>query len=141
METYRFGDIASPSFGFVLWNPSADIQLEVIELRICTSSAPTNTLYTVQRITARGTATGTKTPTIDNAVGLTAAPPSGAVIDDTWSANPTADASVLARYLAVTLGDYKTFRFDPPIVTPGGQGFGVLQSFASGTYITFVWRE
>lgn len=74
----------------VLWNQSATRTIKAVQHRFVAANAPgAGASYTLKRVTARGTPTVTATPTIANDSRRLQAPPSGAVIDLAWSAQPT----------------------------------------------------
>ena len=74
-----------------LWNPDSTKRLTVLEMGLSKTAAGTGTdsLYVV-RITTRGTQVVTSTPDGDNTwLNDAEVPPSGAVMDTDWSAEPT----------------------------------------------------
>lgn len=84
---------------FGLWNPSSTSRVRVTEVSICANGAPAaGASLFLSRTTARGTATSTVTPDIDNDIQRAQVPTSGLLLDVTYSAQPTADASSLWQW-------------------------------------------
>lgn len=139
METYRVSARSSAN-GIGLWNPSANVLVCLTELHITVAAANANA-FVLRRKTARGTATTTVTPDINNAASSSAAPVSGVVLDTAFSVQPTFDASEIDLWSTdAVVGNAKVWRYDPPLVVPGGQGIG-FPTLLGASDFTFVWRE
>ena len=76
---------------FGIWNPHSTIRCRLTELHLCVQgAAPTaGSSMMLRRISARGTATSTVTPIIENDIQRAQAPTSGLLLDLTYSAQPT----------------------------------------------------
>ena len=73
-----------------LWHPHTTLWLVVHEVTLFATTAPAaGSTVVLQRITARGTASTTVTPTIANDTQNGAAPSSGALLDLAYTAQPT----------------------------------------------------
>lgn len=84
---------------FGLWNPHATVRVRTVEIGICCNGAPAaGASLFASRTTARGTSTSTVTPDIDNDTQRAQSPTSGLVLDLTYSAQPTFDASSLWQW-------------------------------------------
>jgi hypothetical protein len=84
---------------FGLWNPHASVRPRIVEIGICTNAAPAaGASLWLSRTTARGTATSTVTPDIDNDIQRAQTPTSGLLLDVTYSVQPTFDASPLWQW-------------------------------------------
>lgn len=71
-----------------IWNPHTTIRCRLYELSWF-KTVGTADFMVLWRTTARGTATTTVTPTIDNETDAAFAPPSGLLIDTAWTTAPT----------------------------------------------------
>jgi len=130
------------SFGF--WNPHATVRVRLSEIHICANGAPAaGASLALRRATARGTATSTVTPDIDNDIQRAQAPTSGALLDVTYSAQPTLDASVLWQWtFAAVAGSAVILPVE--ISVPPGTGLVAANVGAIAfpiTDVTIVWRE
>lgn len=74
-----------------IWNPHATLRARLVELHLCAQgAAPTaGASLQLRRISARGTATSTVTPIIENDIQRAQAPTSGLLLDLAYSAQPT----------------------------------------------------
>lgn len=131
---------------FTLWNPHASIALRVIAIGFERQSTDVYGLEII-RISTRGTAANTETPTAENDVSRRVAPPSGAVIDrGNFTANPTFTGPNLAKYKpGEVAGSGFMWYLDrrKPIVVPGGTGLALVTTalLATATDCTFMWEE
>lgn len=134
------------NFGAALWNPHASKPIRVREIWWFKTVATADS-YQVARITARGTSTLTVTPDIDNDRDRLLAPGSGALLDLTYSGQPTLQAPPLHRgNLPAVIGAGFIKVFDPPIRIAAGEGIGIavptgLSVVLQPADITFVWEE
>jgi hypothetical protein len=72
------------------WNPHTTVRCRIAEIHVCTNGAPAaGASLLLKRISARGTSSSTVTPIIENDIQRSQAPTSGAVLDLTYSAEPT----------------------------------------------------
>lgn len=134
-----------------LWNPSSTKRIKVLEL--C-SFYQTGTALTapyqvyISRITARGNATTTITPTAANDAEGVTAPTSGALLDVTYLTTwPTlAGAPYMITPMIYQSGHGQGFCYPLPrgIWVPPGRGLALVQANAdnsSGHTTSFVWEE
>jgi hypothetical protein len=107
---------------FSVWNPSGTKRIELLEIGVFAVTAPTaGAGFYRRRITARGTAGSTATPTAANALEADAAPDSGFLLDlAVFTVQPT---------LAAAPG------MGPAVVMPNSIGAGVIIPFAYDTII------
>lgn len=131
--------------GAALWNPHSTIPLRVTEISWAKTVATVDNLALI-RITARGTASATATPVIGNDLLRGVAPPSGAVLDVTYSAQPTLDGAVyLYRWnLPAAIGAGIFWSFRSVIRIPPGTGLALVTPVAvvlQPADVTFSWAE
>jgi hypothetical protein len=119
------------NFGGSLWNPSATKSLWVVEIAFAKTVATVDNQGVV-RISARGTATTTTTPDTDNAWDRDGTPPSGALLDIAYSAQPTIASPYQKRWnLPAAIGSGFIFTFPGPgIKVPAGTGLGLATPVA-----------
>ena len=118
--------------GCALWNASASMWLTVYEVSLFATTAPAaSAAAAIQRISARGTATSTVTPGIANDTNGTNAPSTGALLDVTYSAQPTAVGTLVTNALwrfplsaVISAGFEKAFT--EGIRVPPGQGLCIM---------------
>lgn len=108
---------------FAIWNPSATKRIELLECGIFVTTAPvaTSGLH-LRRITARGTAGSTATPTLENAIQRDAAPDSGFLLDlAAYSVQPTLAAvpSMKGWVPAASVGAGLVLPFRDVVIPPG----------------------
>jgi hypothetical protein len=151
MSRYRVGgrtvDTAATAdnVGAALWNPSTSKGIYVEEVHWAKVGATVDNPGLV-RISARGTATTTVTPDIDNDDANALAPVSGALLDVAYSAQPTITAPYMHRTNLAAAGGAGfiwTFR-DPGIFIPAGEGLAIATPVAvilQDSDVTFVWSE
>ena len=132
------------NFGAALWNPAASKPLYVREIWWFKNSTTADN-FELSRISARGTASTTVTPDIDNDRDRLLAPGTGALLDVAYSGQPTIVTPALARgNLAAAGGAGYMFAFDPPIRVAAGEGLGIATPVATALQaadVTFVWQE
>ena len=132
------------NFGAALWNPSTSKVVYVVEVWWFKVTATADNIE-ISRITARGTATSTATPDIDNDWERLVAPPSGALLDVTYSAQPTLQTPPLMRTnLPAAIGAGFIYVFARPIKLVGSEGLGIATPVATALQaadVTFVWEE
>lgn len=127
-----------------LWNPHATKDITVYEVHFfhVTGTADNEGLT---RITARGTASSTVTPDIDNDDARLLAPISGALLDVTYSAQPTLASPYLQRInLPAAIGAGFIWVFERGIRVPAGTGLALATPTAvilQAGDLTFVWDE
>lgn len=128
-----------------LWNPHASIRLAISEIHWFKTVATADNIA-ILRATTRGTQTTTVTPNIGNELGRLVAPPSGAVIDTAWSAQPAKDGAVYLNRAnfpaAVASGAMWTF--PEPLIVPPGAGICLVTPVATALQpadVTFRWAE
>jgi len=129
---------------FDFWNPHSTVRTRLAEIHICCNGAPAaGASLALRRATARGTATSTGTPDIDNDIQRAQAPTSGALLDLAFSAAPTLDASVLWQWTFAAVAGSAIILPVEISVPPGtglcGANVGAIAFPASD--ITIVWRE
>lgn len=116
--------------GGALWNPGSS-PIDVFEIGWNKAVATADELAVV-RITARGTATSTVTPTSVNDTENSRAPASGAVVDVTYSAQPTVGAIYMYRWnLPASIGCGIILTFPTGIRVPGGAGLAIATPIAT----------
>ena len=132
--------------GCALWNPHASIRLRVYEIWWCKTVATVDNLALV-RISARGTATSSITAVQANETDYAGAPTSGAILDVTYSAQPTIISSTapLMRWnLPAAVGSGAIWSFPEEIEIPAGQGLAIITPPAvilQPADVTFRWAE
>jgi hypothetical protein len=133
------------NFACALWNPASTKDLWVIEVALAKTVATADN-HGIVRITARGTQTSTVTPDTDNAWNRDGTPPTGAVLDVTYSAQPTIASPYLKRWnLPAAIGAGFVFTFpNPGIRVPAGTGLGIATPVAvilQASDVTYTWYE
>lgn len=131
--------------GAALWNPHATIRLQVREIHWIKTVATLDNLA-VQRITARGTAGSTITPTIASSSQRGVDRPSGCLIDlATYSVQPTLEGVPLLRTnLPSAVGAGMMWSLAEPIEIPPGAGLALITPTAvilQPADVTFRWTE
>jgi hypothetical protein len=120
-----------------IWNPHSTLAITVYEISLFATTAPAaGSSVAVQRISARGTSTLTITPAIQNDTNYGAAPSSGALLDLTYSGQPTVIGTsvthALWRFpLAAVIGSGFVQPFPEGIRVPAGQGLAILAAVAT----------
>lgn len=116
----------------VLWNPHPTQRIKVVQHRFVTLLAPgAGAAYTLKRVIARGTPTTTTTPGIDNHTERAIAPPSGALFDRVWSAQPTLGGGVGLGWVLAAVpasGAIEPYPFPSGIIIPPGAGLALVTS-------------
>lgn len=132
------------NIGAALWNPAAAVSLKVKELHWFHSTATADNLEII-RISARGTASVTVTPDADNDLERLVGPASAAVLDVTYTVQPTVQGPPMFRNnLPAALGAGVIYVFEKPIEVPAGTGLAVGTPVAVALVaadVTFVWDE
>lgn len=132
--------------GASLWNPHASIPMRITEIAWAKTVATADNLA-IMRITARGTAGSTVTPTIVNDVFRGVAPPSGALLDlAAFTGQPTLDGAVyMHRWnLPAAVGAGIFWALRTPIRVPAGTGLALVTPVATilqPADVTFSWSE
>jgi hypothetical protein len=130
-----------------LWNPDSTKRLTVLELGLSKTGAGTaaDSLY-VARTTTRGTQVVTATPDGDNTwLNDGETPPSGAVLDTDWSAEPTKQSPGLFGWAASAVAG-SGFVWPTPrgIIVNPGTGLCIVSRAATAWPVSeayFVWEE
>lgn len=131
--------------GAALWNPHATMDLTVDEVHFFQTVGTVSNPGLV-RTTTRGTQTLTVTPDIDNHDERLLAPITGALLDLTYSAQPTLATPYLMRInLPAAIGAGFIWAFAPKgIRVPAGTGLAIATPVAvilQPGDVTFVWHE
>lgn len=134
--------------GAALWNPHTTKRIWVTEIDLA-STVATISNPGVVRTSTRGTQTLSITPDIDNCWERDIAPVSGALLDLTYSAQPTVQGPYFFRWnLAAAIGagfmDPFVSPEAPGICVPPGTGLAVATPVAvilQPADITFTWIE
>lgn len=130
--------------GAALWNPHATMDLTVDEVHFFITAA-TVTNPGLVRTTTRGTQTLTVTPDIDNHDERLLAPITGAVLDLTYSAQPTIAGPYLDRKnFPAAIGAGYMWVFPRGIRVPAGTGLAIATPVAvilGAGDATYVWHE
>jgi methylmalonyl-CoA mutase N-terminal domain/subunit len=127
------------------WNPHTTIRCRTAEIHICTNGAPAaGASLLLKRTSARGTSTSTVTPTIENDIQRAQAPTSGAVLDLTFSAEPT--IVTMPAIWQWTFAAVAASAVILPIEETIPPGTGLVLANVGGIIfpisdITVVWRE
>lgn len=115
-----------------LWNPHATLALSVYEITLFATTAPAaGSTVVVQRVTARGTSTSSVTTALANDTQSGAAPTTGAILDLTYSAQPTAQGTAVTNafwgyMLPAVIGSGFVQPFPEGIRVPAGTGLSIL---------------
>lgn len=132
--------------GGALWNPHATKDITVYEVHWFKTVATTDHLALI-RTTTRGTASATETPDIDNDDLNLLAPISGALLDRTYSAQPTVSGPAMQRInLPPAIGAGMIWVFEKGIRVPPGEGLACAVPTGISTILqpadmTVVWDE
>lgn len=130
--------------GAALWNPHATMDLTVDEVHFFHNVATADNPGLV-RTTTRGTATLTVTPDIDNHDERLLAPITGALLDLTYSAQPTVAGPYLHRInTPAAVGVGFLWAFPRGIRVPAGTGLAIATPVAvilQPGDVAFVWHE
>ena len=126
------------SFG--LWNPHATQRLMVTEIGFFATAAPTaGASLALRRTTARGTTTSV-TPGIAQDLDRGATPPSGALLDISYSVQPTLETVALFDYVfAAVAASGMIYPFPNGIKIPPGAGLVLVNAAAIIVPINAVW--
>lgn len=133
------------NFGAALWNPHASRSLYVVEIHWFKTVATRDDVE-IARITARGTATVTVTPDVDNDYARIVAPVTGALLDTTYSAQPTiAGPAMYRNVLPAAIGAGFIYAFGGPgIEIPFGTGLGIgtpVATILQPADVTFIFDD
>lgn len=125
-----------------VWNPSATKRIALLELSLVATAAPAaGAGLLLRRLSARGTAGSTVTPTLEFADQHDAAPDSGWVLDlAAYTAQPTIEAGDLWGWvLAAVAASGVIYPIQPPgIVIPPGTGIALVNRAAVAMPISEV---
>ena len=117
-----------------LWNPHGTKRCRVTKISYFKTAA-TADFVTIARTTARGTATTTITPGIDNAMERDTANSMGMLLDTAWSAQPTVVAAAGDGFKWVgpaAIGAGFIYRFEPrELIIPPGTGIAIITPVAT----------
>ncbi len=124
-----------------LWNPHTTQRITLIEFGIFATTAPAaGSSFTLRRTTARGTVTTSLTPTIVHDTERGAAPPSGALLDLAFSAQPTIELLNLLDFpFAAAVGSGMIYPCT--IEIPPGAGLALCAGAATIVPICVVWMK
>lgn len=129
---------------FQLWNPDVDLRLRLREFHVF-QTVGTASNVTMGRTLARGTPATSVTPDADNAFDRLSLPASGAILDTSFSAQPTISGDVQGRFtLPGANADFGWYWPDEPYSIPPGSGLGfwvpaTVAIQALDVYV--VWEE
>jgi hypothetical protein len=131
--------------GCALWNPHSTVRMKVVEIAYSKTAATVDN-PAIQQSSTRGTQTVTVTPDIDNSWERDLSPPSGALLDLDYSADPTLQGPHLKVWnLPAAIGSGFIFSFPAPgIIIPPGTGLAITTHVAVALQIadvTFTWVE
>jgi len=131
-----------------LWNPHATHRIKVIQIALVAAAAPSaGATIKLRRISGRGTAGSTVTPSIVNHSERSIAPPSGALLDlAAYSVQPTFESGDLGIgwVLAAVAASGIVYPIPSGIVIPPGAGLCITTGAAvavPASDVTFVWLE
>ena len=116
-----------------LWNPHASKRVEVTWYSWFKTVATADNLA-IARTTARGTATTTTTPTVENTYERDVVNVAGILLDTAWSAQPTvvAAAGYLNRWRGPAAdGAGFIWPFSTPFCIPPGTGLAIIAASAT----------
>jgi hypothetical protein len=119
-----------------IWNPSAVKPIFVRKISIFKVTAGAGDEPKLRRTSARGTATTTATPTIENHLGEELAPVSGFLLDLAYSAQPTflgtsgTGGDLESIVLPAAIGCGMVWVFDDPIRVKAGTGLAIVTGIA-----------
>lgn len=132
--------------GAALWNPHASVRLRVYEFSWGKTVA-TADFIALARISARGTATSSLTAAQVNETDYAVAPPSGAILDLTYSGQPTliSTTSFMFRWpLPAAVGAGLIQSLPEELEIGPGQGLAVITPVATilqPADVGFAWAE
>ncbi len=134
--------------GAAFWNPHSTKRIWVTEVAWCKTVTTVDNPGLI-RISTRGTQTLTFTPDIDNAWERDVDHPSGAVLDATYSAQPTVQGPYLWRWnlpAAIGSGFIKSLSGPgtPGLCIPPGTGLAIATPVAVVLQpgdVSFTWLE
>lgn len=129
-----------------LWNASTSRRIAVKEIHVFKTAAGGADIVKVRRVTSRGTAGSTVTPTIVNEHDRQIAPASGALLDlAAYSVQPTFEALDLhSAVLPGAIGSGIMWIFEEPIWVPATNGLVVCTGSALAfpvSRVTVTWLE
>lgn len=133
-----------------LWNPSSVKPIWVSEIHMFKQAVGAADEPKIRRISARGTATVTATPTIENNYEEELAPVSGALLDGAYSGQPTflgvsgTGGDLLSNLVPAAIGAGIMYSFAVPIRVKAGTGLAIVTGIAVAMPIlrvTYVWSE
>lgn len=127
------------------WNPHSTVRCRIAELHVCANGAPgAGASLMLKRISARGTSTSTVTPIIENDIQRAQAPTSGALLDLTYSAEPTIVTMPAVWQWTFAAVAASGIILPIEITVPPGTGLALLNVGAiifPISDITVAWRE
>jgi len=128
-----------------LWNPHGSLPLAVRQIFITATTAGAPGIN-VRRITARGTASTTVTPNLDNSYDRRDAPATGALLDLAYSVQPTivdsgVSTSCMASDMVGEIGTGIMFPFPFPITVPAGTGLALISTGTTVIPVSDVYFE
>lgn len=129
-----------------LWNPHASRIARVCEIYIVSTAAVADRLALIP-ISTRGTSTGNATPASFNDGGTNRqAPGTGAILDLSYSAQPTVEGSTYLRMSnrPGTIGLENAWFFNEPYIISPGKGVAIVTPanlILNASDVTFVFEE
>lgn len=115
----------------ICWNPHSTSRISCFEVWLANTAAVAYNL-SMTRATARGTASTTSTPGINNGIANDSAPPSGFVVDTAWSVAPTISAVDMIRWnIPGVIGAGVILPFPDPIDLPPVTGLALIAATAT----------
>lgn len=117
-----------------IWNPSSVRNIMVYEVHCFKTTAGAADIPRIRRATARGTATLSYTPGISADFDRAVAPTSGAILDLTFSVQPTfegtASRGIVGALVPGSIGAGIMWVFPRGIIVPAGAGLTIVTGSA-----------
>lgn len=133
-----------------IWNASSVRRIYVYEIHLFKQAVGAADEPKLRRTSARGTAATTATPTIENDFAQDQAPPSGALLDLSYSAQPTftgtsgSGGDEISLVTPAAIGAGIMWAFPTPIEVKGGSGLAIVTGIALAfpvARVGYVWEE
>lgn len=133
-----------------IWNASAVRRIYVYEIHLFKQAVGAADEPKLRRTSARGTAATTATPTIENDLAQDQAPPSGALLDLSYTVQPTftgtsgSGGDLASIVVPAAIGAGIMWSFPKPLEIKGGSGLAIVTGIALAMPVArvgFVWEE